>query len=105
MVRRERRTTLTYGTSEDGFTLLEVVIALSIIAIAFTTLLEVLSVASSKYEDSRDTFEDMVFLDRKLKEKNHEGIDVRRRELPDFPKIKEVTYSYRGIFFIRYEAK
>ncbi len=91
------------GRSE-GFTLIEVLVAISIIAFAFTMLLEILSGASLKYERSREEFKDMVFLDRKLKERDHEGISVSRKKLPDFPSISEVVYSYKGVFFVKYEA-
>lgn len=94
-----------YGTSERGFTLIEVVVALIIISIAFTTLLDVLSSTTRKLENSEGTFEDFITLDRKLKLGDHEGLEVKSRKLPDFPRIKEITYFYKSTFFIRYEAR
>ncbi len=93
------------GRYSGGFTLLEVVVALTIISIAFTTLLEMISFARKKYEESRETFRTMLILDGKLKEGNHEGIEVKRERVPDFPAIEEVTYSYGGLFFVRYEKR
>ncbi|WP_457600653.1 type II secretion system protein [Hydrogenivirga sp.] len=93
------------GTYKGGFTLLEVVIALTLIAVSFTTLLEVLSFATSKYEEAREVLRDMLVLDKKLKEGNHEGLIVKRKRLPDFPAIEEVIYSYKGLFFVRYEQR
>jgi len=93
------------GRSEEGFTLLEVLIALTVIAIAFTTLLEVLARASAAYEEGRDLFSRVLYLDRKLKEKDHRDLEVERRKLPDFPRIREVVYSYGDVYFVRYEAE
>jgi len=105
MVRREPRTILTSGRSNGGFTLLEVVVALTVIAIAFTTLLEILSRAAAVYEESRALLESVLYMDEKLKRRDHEGLEVERRRLPDFPQINEVIYSRDGVFFIRYETR
>ncbi len=88
-----------------GFTLIEVLIALSVIAVAFTILLEILSLSRKSYEGSVEMFRKVVYLDRKLKERDHEGIQVRKERLPDFPSIEEVTYTYEGIFFVQYREK
>ncbi len=94
-----------YGSSERGFTLIELLIAVTIIGVAFTPLLEVLSSSASRYSSSRETFGNLVVLDRKLKEGNHQGLQVSRKRLPDFPAISEVVYSLDGLFFVRYEAR
>ncbi len=93
------------GTSERGFTLIEVVVALIIISVAFTALLDILSNATRKLSHSENTFDNLLVLDRKLKLGDHEGLKIESRSLPDFPRIKEVTYSYDGIYFIRYEIR
>jgi len=94
-----------YGTYKKGFTLIEVLIALSIIAVSFTFLLEMLSTSASSYGESENRFKDFLTLDRKLKEGNHEGLTVERKRVPDFPRISEVVYHYKGLFFVRFEAK
>jgi len=104
-VRKEQRMTSTSGRSEGGFTLLEVLIALTVIAVAFTTLLEVLARAGAAYEEGRELFGRVLYLDRKLKERDHRDLKVKRRRLPDFPRIREVVYSYGDVYFVRYEAK
>ncbi len=104
MVRKERRTTSASGTYR-GFTLLEVVIAISIIAVTFTVLFEVLSVALSRYEDAKTKFNNIIFLDTKIKERNFEGIEIKRKRLPDFPRITEKMYIYQDVYFIELEAR
>ncbi len=93
-----------YGVSERGFTLLEVVVALMIISVAFTVLLEFLSDSARRLEEAERTFEGILLLDSKLKRNDHEGVEVKRRTLPDFPNIREAVYSWKSIFFVRYEA-
>ncbi|GEM_PF-971498 len=96
--------TSVYGTYR-GFTLVEVLVAILIIGGAFTSLLTLLSNSRVHFSKSRETFERMVFLDSKLKLGNHEDIAVERHPVPDFPAIKEATYTYKDVFFIRYEPR
>ncbi len=98
-------TILMCGRSEKGFTLIEVLIALIIIATAFTALLDLLGQSRRNFSASRQTFEDMILLDRKIKLGDHEGIVVKRTPVPDFPAIKEALYSYGDVFFVRYEQR
>ncbi len=94
-----------YGISEKGFTLLELLIAITIIGISFTVLLEVLSSSAREYSSSDESFRTFLELDKKLKERNYEGLEVKEEKLPDFPSAKEVTYSLDGLFFIKYEVR
>jgi prepilin-type N-terminal cleavage/methylation domain-containing protein len=96
--------TSAFGTFR-GFTLVEVLVALMIIATAFTALLELLSGARLNYAQGRDLFEKMIYLDTKLKLGEHEDLSVKREPVPDFPAIREAVYSYEDVFFIRYEPK
>lgn len=105
MVKREPMMILTSGNSNSGFTLIEVLIALMIIGIAFTALLELLTQGGRNLARAREDFDRMVYLDKKIKLGDHEGIVVNRSPVPDFPEIKEAVYSYNGVFFIRYEKK
>ncbi|MDQ7039126.1 MAG: prepilin-type N-terminal cleavage/methylation domain-containing protein [Aquificota bacterium] len=92
------------GRSE-GFTLLEVVIALSVIAVAFTTLIEVLSYLGKEVERSEKTLSDLIALDRKVKEGDLQGLSVERVEVPDYPVVRGVVYRKGELFLIRYERK
>ena len=88
-----------------GFTLVEVVVALTIIAVAFTTLVEILSYALKEVSSSEEKLKKIFLLDRKLKEGDLEGVVVERSDLPDYPNAKEVVYSLGDIHFVRYEVK
>ena len=84
---------------------MEIVVALIVISVAFTALLDLLSGATGRLEKSERMFMDLLTLDGKLKLGDHDGLEVKRRSLPDFPRIKEVNYSYGDLFFVRYEAR
>ncbi len=77
-----------------GFTLIEVLIALSVLAITFSVLFELLLSARKDYELARNLFQDMSILNNKILENKLEGVQVRERELKDYPGIKEVELSY-----------
>jgi prepilin-type N-terminal cleavage/methylation domain-containing protein len=77
-----------------GFTLIEVLIALSVLVITFSVLFELLLSARKDYELARSLFQDMSILNNKILENKLEGVQVRERELKDYPSIKEVELSY-----------
>ncbi len=82
-----------FGTCR-GFTLIEVLIALSVLVITFSVLFELLLSARKDYELARNLFQDMSLLNNKILENKLEGVQVRERELKDYPGIKEVELSY-----------
>ena len=82
-----------FGTYR-GFTLIEVLIALSVLVITFSVLFELLLSARKDYELARNLFQDMGLLNNKILENRLEGVRVRERELRDYPGIKEVELSY-----------
>ncbi len=92
------------GRSE-GFTLLEVVVALSVVAVAFIVLLEVLSYLGREMEKSERTLSDLITLDRKVKEGDLEGLRVERIEVPEYPVVRGVVYRIGNLFLVRYERK
>jgi prepilin-type N-terminal cleavage/methylation domain-containing protein len=77
-----------------GFTLIEVLIALSVLVITFSVLFELLLSARKDYELSKSLYQDMNLLNNKILENRLEGVQVRERELKDYPGIKEVELSY-----------
>jgi prepilin-type N-terminal cleavage/methylation domain len=77
-----------------GFTLIEVLIALSVLVITFSVLFELLLSARKDYELARSLYQDMSILNNKILENKLDGVQVRERELKDYPGIKEVELSY-----------
>ncbi len=82
-----------FGTCR-GFTLIEVLIALSVLVITFSVLFELLLFARKDYELAKGLFQDMSILNNKILENKLEDVQVRERELRDYPGIKEVELSY-----------
>jgi len=77
-----------------GFTLIEVLIALSVLVITFSVLFELLLSARKDYELAKNLYQDMSLLNNKILENRLDGVQVRERELKDYPGIKEVELSY-----------
>jgi prepilin-type N-terminal cleavage/methylation domain len=82
-----------FGTCR-GFTLIEVLIALSVLVITFSVLFELLLSARKDYEFVKNLFQDMSTLNNKILGNRLDGVQVRERELKDYPGIKEVELSY-----------
>jgi prepilin-type N-terminal cleavage/methylation domain len=82
-----------FGTCR-GFTLIEVLVALSVLVITFSVLFELLLFARKDYELAKSLYQDMGLLNNKILENRLEGVRVRERELKDYPGIKEVELSY-----------
>jgi prepilin-type N-terminal cleavage/methylation domain-containing protein len=82
-----------FGTCR-GFTLIEVLVALSVLVITFSVLFELLLSARKDYELSKSLYQDMNLLNNKILENRLEDVQVRERELKDYPGIKEVELSY-----------
>jgi prepilin-type N-terminal cleavage/methylation domain-containing protein len=77
-----------------GFTLIEVLVALSVLVITFSVLFELLLSARKDYELAKSLYEDMSILNNKILENRLEGVQVREKELKDYLGIKEVEFSY-----------
>jgi prepilin-type N-terminal cleavage/methylation domain-containing protein len=82
-----------FGTCR-GFTLIEVLVALSVLVITFSVLFELLLSARKDYELAKSLYQDMNLLNNKILENRLDGVQVRERELKDYPGIKEVELSY-----------
>jgi len=104
MGKKERKTILIYGSCK-GFTLIETLIALSIIVITFTVFLDLLARARYMLEEETKRFEDMVILDTKIKRGELKDVEIRESTVKDFPELKEVIYIYNTVYFKRYEQR
>jgi prepilin-type N-terminal cleavage/methylation domain-containing protein len=82
-----------FGTCR-GFTLIEVLVALSVLVITFSVLFELLLSARKDYELAKSLYQDMNLLNNKILENRLEGVQFRERELKDYTGIKEVELSY-----------
>jgi len=82
-----------FGTCR-GFTLIEVLIALSVLVITFSVLFELLLSARKDYELAKSLYQDMGLLNNKILENKLDSVQVRERELREYPGIKEVELSY-----------
>lgn len=88
-----------------GFTLIEVIIAIVIIAIAFGVLFDMLYKAKKDMEHSYRIFNKTTELDRKLKLRDFENIKVSEKPLSDYPQVIEKEYRLDNVYFIQYEIK
>lgn len=88
-----------------GFTLIEVVVAVVILGIVFGVIFDMLYKAKRDIEYSQNVFDNTITLDKKIKIKDFEHIQISEKRVPEYPLIYEINYKYRDISFIRYEHK
>lgn len=88
-----------------GFTLIEVLIALTILVISFGVLFEIISKATGDLDRAQKTFENVLFIDRKVKLNDLKDIETQQRSLSTYPQILERQYRYGDVFLTEYEIK
>jgi len=84
-----------FGTCK-GFTLLEVLVALTVLAIGFGVLFELLANAQREYQLSKELYEDVIFLSNAILQNKFDLVEVKERNLKDYSNIKEVELKYRS---------
>jgi len=85
-----------------AFTLLEILIALSILGVTLTVLFSLLTQSFSLYERTLDNYEDFLILDDKVKRNVREGLESSRVHLREYGITLEVLR--RGeVEFLRIE--
>ncbi len=77
--------------SFKGFTLLELLVAIAVVGVGFSTLFALLTKARSDYESARTLFEDLTALSNSLVE-GKEDFLLKRERLKDYPEIEERLY-------------
>lgn len=82
---------------KEGFTLLEVLIAITLIGITFTTAYSLLYKAHSDYGYTKQLFENFLYIDSAIKEGNTENLKKTEKDIKVYP-IKEITYEKDGVF-------
>lgn len=95
--------TLMYGNR--GFTLIEVLIALTILVTAFGVLFDIIYKSNKDLDSAIKTFEDVIFIDNKVKLNDLKDIEVSHRSLSIYPQLLERQYRYREVSLIEYELK
>ncbi|WP_333784207.1 prepilin-type N-terminal cleavage/methylation domain-containing protein [Thermocrinis sp.] len=91
-----------FGTCK-GFTLVEVLVALTVLAIGFGVLFELLANAQREYQLSKKLYEDVIFLSNSVIQNKFDSIEVKEKNLKDYPNIKEVELKYRSAVIYIYK--
>ncbi|MCX7739236.1 MAG: prepilin-type N-terminal cleavage/methylation domain-containing protein [Hydrogenothermaceae bacterium] len=87
-----------------GFTLLEMLIAISVIGITFTVGYNLLYKAQSDFEYTHKLLNNFLYLNSKIKQGNTSDLKKTEKELQGYP-IKEITYEREGIYLKVYIQK
>ena len=88
-----------------GFTLLELMVAIVILAVGFSVVFELLSKARLDYTQAQTLQEDLLELNKALVEGKTEGLMVEKRTLEDYPEVEEVSYRLGSAEIFVYELK
>ncbi len=87
-----------------GFTLIEVIVAITILSVSVVVLFELLSRARERLKESRSFYKNFLILDRKIKLGDYEDLKVKRKPLEDYPFIYEESYNYNGVILKLYSG-
>ena len=88
-----------------GFTLLELMVAIVILAVGFSVVFELLSKARLDYTQAQTLQEDLLGLNKALVEGKTEGLLVEKRTLEDYPEVEEVSYRLGSAEILVYELR
>lgn len=88
-----------------GFTLLELMVAIVILAVGFSVVFELLSKARLDYIQAQTLQEDLLELNKALVEGKTEGLLVEKRTLEDYPEVEEVSYRLGSAEILVYELR
>ncbi len=88
-----------------GFTLLELMVAIVILAVGFSVVFELLSKARIDYTQAQTLQEDLLELNKALVEGKTEGLLVEKRTLEDYPEVEEVSYRLGSAEILVYELR
>jgi len=81
----------------------EVLVALTVLAIGFGVLFELLANAQREYQLSKKLYEDVIFLSNSVIQNKFDSIEVKEKNLKDYPNIKEVELKYRSAVIYIYK--
>jgi len=88
-----------------GFTLLELLVALVVLAVGFSVVFEVLSFARLEYSSAYELSGDIIKLNNALVEGKTEGLEVEKKSLEDYTQLEEVSYRLGSAEVFIYKLK
>ncbi|MCS7197058.1 MAG: prepilin-type N-terminal cleavage/methylation domain-containing protein [Aquificaceae bacterium] len=88
-----------------GFTLLELMVAITLLAVGFSALFDVLSRARLDHYYTQSLKEDLFELNNRLVEGKREGLVEEKKRLEDYPEIEEVSYKLGSAEILIYQLK
>lgn len=88
-----------------GFTLLELVVAIAVVGVGFSVVFDLLSQIRLEYAQAESLQKDLIKLNNALVEGGHEGLEVRKRTLEDYPSVEEVSYRLGSAEIFVYQLK
>lgn len=91
-----------YGSR--AFTLLEVLIAITILGVTFTTVYSLLYKAKSDFGYAQKMFDSFLYIDGAIKENKTSDLKKTERDLQGYP-IREIIYEKDGISIKIYQPK
>ncbi|MFN7065209.1 MAG: type II secretion system protein [Aquificaceae bacterium] len=88
-----------------GFTLLELLVAITLVAVGFSVVFEVLSKARLDYSYARSLSEDLIELNNLLVKGDADPLISQRKTLEDYPQIEEINYRLGQADILLYRVK
>ncbi|WP_299227579.1 prepilin-type N-terminal cleavage/methylation domain-containing protein [Sulfurihydrogenibium sp.] len=94
------------AVKNKGFTLLEVLIALAILTSSFLVLFQLVYQARANYFYSKQTFENLLYVDSKIKEGNYLDLNVSNSQIEILGiKINRSTFEKNGVYIDIFNVK
>lgn len=88
-----------------GFTLLELVVAIAVLGVGFSVVFELLSQARLEYAQAQSLQKDLFELNNALVEGKLDALEIKRKNLEDYPALEEVSYRLGSAEVFTYQLK
>ncbi|MCX7760991.1 MAG: prepilin-type N-terminal cleavage/methylation domain-containing protein [Hydrogenothermaceae bacterium] len=89
---------------KKGFTLLEILIAITIIGVTFTVAYGLLYKSRADLDYTLKLFDNFLYIDSSIKEGKTSDLNKTEKDIPGYP-IKEITYEKNGVYIKLYQIK
>lgn len=94
------------AVKNEGFTLLEVLVALAILTSSFLVLFQLVYQARANYFNSKQTFESLLYIDSKIKENDFSDINISNSQIEILGvKVNKTTFEKNGVYIDTFDAK